>query len=381
MAHPKHYTVGWICSSSTAYVAAQVCLDEKHDEPSYLPPHNKNDYTLGRIGKHNVVISVLPMGDYGSPSAARVAESMAHSFPNISVNLMVGIGGGAPSPKHDIRLGDIVVSMPTNGRGGVFQYDFGRAMQDQGLQSTTFLNQPPTILRAAVNGLKSQYEIEGHQLEETVNKILEKNPRLRKCYKRPDPTSDRLYQRDIVHSSDGRLPCAWNCDDDPSHLVSRHSRTEDDDNPAIHYGLIGSANRIMEDAMVRDKLAAKWDVLCFEMEAAGVMNHFPCLVICGISNYADSHKNNDWKGYAAMVAALYAKDLLYRVAGQQVEQETKMINIPNQGSHHTDIALGTHNYAFPVGVRNVPVMEMLRPRDEAFTVQENSVKAIEGRGR
>ena len=53
------------------------------------------------------------------------------------------------------------------------------------------------------------------------------------------------------------------------------------DDPAIHYGLIVSANQLMEDALVRDKLAAQ-GVLCFEMEAAGLMNHFPCLVIRGI---------------------------------------------------------------------------------------------------
>ena len=76
---------------------------------------------------------------------------------------MVGIGGGAPSRKHDIRLGDIVVSAPRDGKGGVFQYDFGKTIQDQDFQHTGFLNQPPTVLRAAVNGLKAQYEIEGHQ--------------------------------------------------------------------------------------------------------------------------------------------------------------------------------------------------------------------------
>ncbi|OJJ79090.1 uncharacterized protein ASPGLDRAFT_1070745 [Aspergillus glaucus CBS 516.65] len=84
-----------------------------------------------------------------------------------------------------------------------------------------------------------------------------------------------------------------------------------EDNPAIHYDLIASANQLMKDASIRDRLAAEKDVLCFEMEAAGLMNHFPCLVICGICDYSDSHKNKDWQGYAAMTAAAYARDLLY----------------------------------------------------------------------
>jgi hypothetical protein len=44
---------------------------------------------------------------------------MLRSFPNIKIGLMVGIGGGVPT-KHDIRLGDIIVSSPENGLGGVF---------------------------------------------------------------------------------------------------------------------------------------------------------------------------------------------------------------------------------------------------------------------
>lgn len=71
MSNPKDYTVGWICAITTEYVAAQTFLYEKHDAPEYLAPNNKNDYTLGRIGKHNVVIAVLPMGEYGTSSAAR----------------------------------------------------------------------------------------------------------------------------------------------------------------------------------------------------------------------------------------------------------------------------------------------------------------------
>jgi nucleoside phosphorylase len=76
--------------------------------------------------------------------------------------------------------------------------------------------------------------------------------------------------------------------------VSRTQRDELQDNPAIHYGLIASANTLMKDVRIRDRLAADKGVLCFEMEAAGLMNQFPCLVIRGICDYADSHKNNEW---------------------------------------------------------------------------------------
>lgn len=265
MSDPKDYIVGWICAISTEHVAAQAFLDEKHEGPKSLSPIDTNNYTLGKIGEHNVVIAVLPDREYSISSAAGVAKDMLHSFPNVRIGLMVGIGGGAPSPKHDIRLGDIVVSALRDGEVGVFQYDFGKTIQDQKFRPTGVLNQPPTAFRTAVSGLRSDYEIEGHQLEEAVNGILEKRPRLRKKYKRPDPGSDRLYQSRFIHTLDNEASCAVVCRDDPSHLISRHEWTEDEDNRAIHYGLIASANQLMKDASIRDRLAAEKDVLCFKM--------------------------------------------------------------------------------------------------------------------
>ena len=324
MAKPEDYTIGWICAIVTEYIAAQAFLDEEHEGPEYVSPNDNNDYTLGKIGKHNVVIAVLPGGEYGISSAAAVARDMLHSFPNIRIGLLVGIGGGAPSLKHDIRLGDIVVSEPWDGIGGVFQYDFGKAIQGQGFHTTGFLNQPPTILRTAVNGIKAQYKRKGHELEGAVSKILDENPRLQREYKRPDSRSDTLYQSRVIHPPNNDTACAEACGGDLSQLVSRPKRAKDEDNPAIHYGLIASANQLMKDAIIRDKLAAERDVLCFEMEAAGLMNHFPCLVIRGICDYSDSHKSKEWQGYAAMAAAAYTKALLYRIPPNKIEAEKKI---------------------------------------------------------
>jgi nucleoside phosphorylase len=331
------YTVGWICAISTEYVAAQAFLDEEHEGPEYVSPSDNNDYTLGKIGKHNVVIAVLPGGEYGIASAAIVARDMLHSFPNVRIGLMVGIGGGAPTPKHDIRLGDIVVSEPRDGIGGVFQCDFGKTIQGQSFHTTGFLNQPPTVLRAAVNGIKAQYKRKGHRVEEAIIKILDDNPRLRQEYKRPSLESDRLYQSGVIHPPNNDIACAEVCGNDPLQLVSRPERPKEEDNPAIHYGLIASANQLMKNALIRDALAAERnvitegitgkEVLCFEMEAAGLMNHFPCLVIRGICDYSDSHKNKEWQGYAAMTAAAYAKDLLRRIPPSKVEAEKRIAEI------------------------------------------------------
>ncbi|KAJ4288675.1 hypothetical protein N0V90_011912 [Kalmusia sp. IMI 367209] len=321
------YTVGWICAITTELVAAQAFLDEKQEGPEYVSPNDDNSYTLGRVGKHNVVIAVLPDGEYGIASAAGVARDMLHSFPDIRLGLMVGIGGGAPNKKHDIRLGDIVVSDPCGGHGGVFQYDFGKTIQEQSLRTTGFLNKPPRVLLAAVNTLKANYESDGHQFESAIDGILEQKPRLRKRYMRPSLNTDRLYQSEVVHPPSDETGCLATCGDGPSALVSRPERTEEEDTPAIHYGLIASANNLMKDALVRDRLAAERNILCFEMEAAGLMNNFPCLVIRGICDYSDSHKNKEWQGYAAMAAAAYAKDLLRIIPPNKVEAEKKISNV------------------------------------------------------
>ncbi|KAI6752509.1 hypothetical protein HG530_013878 [Fusarium avenaceum] len=323
MSNPHDYVVGWICDTRTEFVAAQTFLDEKHQGPECVSTHDNNNYALGRIGRHNVAIAVLPHGEYGISSAASVARDMLHSFPNIRIGLMVGIGGGAPSPKHDIRLGDVVVSASGKGRfGGVFQYDCGNVIQGQEFKETGFLDRPPTILRTAMNGLMAQYEVEGHQFNESINTILENSPRLRKKYGRPKTSTDRLYRSEVLHQPNDESSCAL-CGEDPSNLQVRHERTRDEDNPSIHYGLIASSSMLMKDALIRDAFA-KRDVLCFETEAAGLVNHFPCLIIRGICDYADTHKNDEWQGFAAMAAAAYAKDLLCQIPPNKVEFEKKI---------------------------------------------------------
>ncbi|RAO72805.1 uncharacterized protein BHQ10_008817 [Talaromyces amestolkiae] len=66
----------------------------------------------------------------------------------------------------------------------------------------------------------------------------------------------------------------------------------------------------MKDTETRDRFAKERNVLCFEMEAAGLMDRIPCLVIRGVCDYSDSHKQEEWQGYAALTAAAYAEQLL-----------------------------------------------------------------------
>jgi nucleoside phosphorylase len=111
--------------------------------------------------------------------------------------------------------------------------------------------------------------------------MVERNPRLRKKYQRPVPGTDRLYKSSFIHPNP-ELACEKVCSAEIAQLIQRNERTVDEDNPVVHYGLIASADQLMKDAQVRDKLARDEEVLCFEMEAAGLMDHFPGVVIRGM---------------------------------------------------------------------------------------------------
>ncbi|KAJ4002766.1 hypothetical protein NW766_012696 [Fusarium irregulare] len=333
------YTVGWIFALPVESAAALALLDEKYGEIPEVGENDNNSYFLGRICHHNFVIAGLPDGEYGTTSAASVANSMLHSFPNVRIGLMVGIGGGAPTENNDIRLGDVIVSSRNGAASGVFQYDFGKVLQDKDapFAHTGLLNQPPVILRTAVATLKATHMLEGHGLHRLIEQALKKRPRLNDSHSRPSPDDDKCYRSTFVHPDASRT-CEEVCGIGTENIIEPKPARKEPGEPEIHYGQIGSANSLMKDATVRDRLAKEHNILCFEMEAAGLMNHFPCLVIRGICDYSDSHKNKKWQGYASMAAASYAKEVLSMIPKSKVEYESRLADdaIPGQvgGQHH-----------------------------------------------
>lgn len=91
-------------------------------------------------------------------------------------------------------------------------------------------------------------------------------------------------------------------------IVPRTARGSNE--PVIHYGLIASGNQVMKNAGTRDSITRERNILCSEMEAAGLMDQLPYLVIRGICDYCGLHKNKQWQEYATLVAAAYARSLL-----------------------------------------------------------------------
>jgi nucleoside phosphorylase len=312
------YTVGWICALPMEMAAAKAMLDDIHTD---LPvrPNDHNTYTLGRIGNHKIAIACLPSGVYGTTSATTVATQMLSTFRSIRFGLMVGIGGGVPSKETDIRLGDIVVSKPTGSSGGVVQYDYGNAIEEGRFECTSALNKPPQVLLKAVTKLQADHMLGDSRIPILLSEMVAKRPAKMSNFTHRGQQQDRLFRADYDHVGPGNI-----CD--TSKLVARPTRATDD--PVVHYGLIASGNQVMEHGGTRDHVARKPGILCFEMEAAGLMDNFPCLVIRGICDYADSHKNKQWQEYAAATAAAYAKEILSVIHPSLIEK-TPAVSMEN----------------------------------------------------
>ncbi|KAL7912680.1 ankyrin repeat-containing domain protein [Trichoderma velutinum] len=298
------YSVGWICALSEEQTAATAMLDEKHDSPPITNPKDTNSYTFGAIGKHNIVLVCLPEGETGNSSAANVITQLVNTFPSIKFGLLVGIGGGVP-PR--VRLGDIVVSKPVGEYPGVVQWDMGKETET-GCERTGSLDRPPKALLSALTTMKTNHEMEGHKISQFLDELAKKWPRLAFKYTWNDRLEDTLFEQE-------------NADDE---------RTPGD--PKIHYGLIVSGNKVIKNGSIRDEINERLggQVLCVEMEAAGVMNNFPCIVIRGISDYADSKKNDHWREYAASIAAAFTKELLQIVRPTQIEGEPSARDVLNE---------------------------------------------------
>ncbi|KAG2414217.1 hypothetical protein HFD88_003408 [Aspergillus terreus] len=307
-------------------------LDHRHVRLPNQSKHDENNYTLGSIAGHNIAIACLP--EYGTNKAAIAAKSMQATFPNIRFGLLVGVGGGVPGPftdtgpANDIRLGDVVVSLPAGQGGGVIQYDLIRREVD-GFRRVGVLNKPPTLLRTAVASLRAERRL-GRQLTGLIEEAFvpddescedqngddEESEADRWTY--PGTERDVLFRPGYKHHGGAKDCVKCIAAKGAGDVITRRARKTT--HPKVHYGNIGSGNSLIKDGFERDELGQRDNVICFEMEAAGLMDDFPCLVIRGISDYADSHKNSSWQPYAAASAAAFAKQLVRTITPQDVDR-------------------------------------------------------------
>ncbi|KAL4913624.1 nucleoside phosphorylase domain-containing protein [Aspergillus aurantiobrunneus] len=268
----EDYHVAWITALPIELSAATAMLDAEYEGSD-----DTTLYTLGRVSRHNVVVVCLPAGQVGTSAAATTVTELRAKFPFLQIGPLVGVGGGVPSTEADIRLGDVVISQPQRNHGGVIQYDFSKIGPGGKHMPTGFVNGPPSVLLTALAKLKS-------------NQLLGR--------------SHILFQASYRHNGGATFD---DCCKDKE--IKRPLREGED--TVIHYGIVASGNHVMRDGETRNALSKEFGgILCFEMEAAGLLNVLPCVAIRGICDYANSHKNKSWQPYAAGIAAACAKELL-----------------------------------------------------------------------
>jgi nucleoside phosphorylase len=289
-------------------------LDEEHEE---LPTRDDNHYILGRVSRHNVVIAGLPEGYHGTVRATRVLTDLRSTFPAVDRCLLVGIGGGFPNPPlQDIRLGDVIVGQR------VKTYDEGKQTDDGAFQMTGDSMRPSDNMGTALIILRARHEHASAAAD--ITKTVQSSFTATREYQRP-------RMEDILFQSNYRHPASsYNCRRcDKNMAVPRPKRSSN--HPMVHYGTIASGNTLIKSSSLRDRLAQELNVVCAEMEAAGLMGMMPTLVVRGVSDYADSHKMDSYQKHAAANAAAFAKEFLKvlkpsRLSGAQEAEPTVSVS-------------------------------------------------------
>lgn len=181
------------------------------------------------------------------------------------------------------------------------QYDFGK-YEDGGFVLKGSLNKPPPILLSADGQLVQDEIIDRSPLDAILQHITNKLG-----IRRPE-IEDILFDHNFAHVSQEK-DCR-KCEEMGGGKVTREARYY----PIVHRGLFLSGSGIVRNSVDRERLRRGYKAaLCFEAEAAGIMDEIPCLVIRGISDYADAHVQEGWHHYAAA----YCETILRKVDSQR----------------------------------------------------------------
>lgn len=317
------FEVAIICALAEEYDAMEACLDEVYDSDTHRKGLNDpNSYTLGKIGALNVALSLLPR--MGKEHAASGSAHFRTSFPDMKLCLLVGICAGAPhSQKNEsILLGDIIVSTE------LIQSDFGRQWKDGITRKDTIrdnLGRPSKEIQGLMAKLQTWKT--GKELRANTISTLLSLSQTREAWQNPGREHDILFNAEYDHKHRTFEECEL-CGRDDACEVAQQASCEvlqcdlrqtvereinldrQDSYPLIHFGPFSSSDQVIRSSRHRDRLITADGVIGFEMEGAGVWDNFPTIIVKGVSDYADSHKNKKFQSYAAATAAACSKAIL-----------------------------------------------------------------------
>ncbi|KAF4882364.1 Vegetative incompatibility protein HET-E-1 [Colletotrichum fructicola] len=333
----EDFQIAIICAVSCEYDAVIFAFDEIWDGAEVQlgnAPGDYNKYTVGRIANRNAVLLLL--SGMGKVNAASAAVSLRSSYTEIKLAILSGICGGVPGVGTDteLLLGDVIISRC------IVQYDLGRRYADRFVTKDTIedsLGRPHESVRSltAVFETNSGRDNLQRRTNEILEEIQEKTFHKGNLYQRPSEAEDRLFEPGYLHRHYGSRYCECtelgaceaaqqaSCDElqcDSSRLLSRprHRKRKFldlvcDDRAhelRIVVGRLGSGDTVMKSGLDRDHIAGEQGLVAFEMEGAGIWDHFPCIVAKAACDYADSHKNKKYQNFAAARAAAASKAIL-----------------------------------------------------------------------
>jgi nucleoside phosphorylase len=278
----------------------------------------------------------------GTNNAAAATASLRSSYTGLKLALLVGICGGVPRIAYsDACLGDVVVSK------AIVQYDYGRRYPGNFFVKNTVedsLGRANKDIRTLLAVFETEFVRKW--LQDDASKYLKdlqevaKRERRQANYQYPGANEDKLYPTTYAHrhrkgcsvcagdpdafcESASKASCAeTGCDS--THLTVRERLEEDVPDggfrPKVFIGRIGSGNTVMKSGADRDQIADRHNLIAFEMEGAGAWGEVPCIVVKGIWDYADSHKNKAWQDFAAATAAAVARAILGQYAADDGHQ-------------------------------------------------------------
>ncbi|KAI1044917.1 hypothetical protein LB505_014381 [Fusarium chuoi] len=288
----EDFSVALVCALSLEFDAVCMVVDEFWDEDGDQFGKSDGDhnmYVTGRIDRHNVVIVLLGKGKVNSATAA---TSLRVSYPKICLTILVGVCGAVPSIKEKhISLGDVVIS------DTIVRYDFGHQTDHEFARRKTCHGDmmPKEILN----------------LLESLQTVLGRRRLMKACVafiEELEGTAARMGQHGRYERPEKGVISASGPISQPLAL-----RGQEDINiqaPTVHFGPMASGDTVMVSAEHRDRIAAAENIIAFEMEGAGVWQELPCIIVKGVSDFADREKTKEWQDYAAAMAAATSKAIL-----------------------------------------------------------------------
>ncbi|KAJ0426159.1 hypothetical protein BJY00DRAFT_127026 [Aspergillus carlsbadensis] len=318
----RDFEIAIICALGLESDAVEILFDH-HYRDFGKAPGDPNSYRTGRIANHDVVLAYMPQ--MGKGPAAAVSAHLLSSFENIKLALIVGVCGGVPEGNHgNIFLGDVVIS------DKIANYDYGRRLPDGFVSKETAWMpnfQVASFLRM-LRGWKGRQD-----LKQRTNHHHGVLRAVDNTYHHPTSHGDRLFEKSYRHKhhpSQSCMACTADqacktaqgatCDElqcNLKHCIIRcppSSRSaginQSDLTTEIHFGCVASGDTVMKSGEDRDAIARQHAAIAFEMEGAGVCPILQCIVVKGVCDYADSHKDKLWQPFAAGIAAACMKAIL-----------------------------------------------------------------------